>query len=662
VHLVTARAWLAPALLLAATLAGCFAPAYENGKLQCNRGECPEGYYCASGTDRCWRQGTVPPLTETDADMPNGPSMGDGGVTPDSPMIDPGDASPDQTPPPPPDAFDVDVVDDPAIQLLSLEIAPGHLSPTFTPVVPNYGVDLPLFTPSITVKATAQDPGATLVLNGMTYPNTLSADVAVPVGLSEVDLIVRGTNGKQTRYRVFVTTGAAVTYVKPPDTHIGMAFGRAMAMVGNTLVVGAPDDKGLGAGPQTGETEVGTIPVGAVFVYAHSDGWRREVTLKPLEVQPQMGFGAAVALAGDTLVVGAPGESGPEMKADMAGAAYVFVKGADGWSQQAYLKAADAAVGDQFGSSVAISTSTTPAGMTTTLIAVGAPGAARPASSARAGAVYVFSRTIGPGVAPAWIQHASPKPANPKAGNEFGASVALTGDNLMVGAPFEDGGATGVNPGATGSSAADSGAVFLFTRSGTMWPQSGYIKAPTASNLVNFGMRLAIAGQYLAVSSPRDGAGVREPSGVIGPPRGNSGAVNIYQRNGNGWIHQTTIKASNAHEADQFGFALALSPTTLVVGAPFEDTDGAGVVDPTINHTALDSGATYVFRIINGHWTELVRLKAPNAEAGDNFGNAVATDGDFVAAGAEGESSGERTIDGNQGDNSAPGSGAVYVY
>jgi hypothetical protein len=651
-------------LALAATAAGCFAPAYENGRLRCNEGECPEGYYCAA-TLRCWRSGTVPPLTEVDADVSSdGPTKNDAAPPFDGPPAPPFDGGADQTPLPPADGADAEPVEDPAARLLSLEVSPGQLSPAFAPTVLNYGLDLPLFTTSVKVTAAAQDPGATLQLNASTSPSPLSLELPITVGLARLDLTVLGPKMATSIYHVYVNTGGVVSYVKPPNTHVGMAFGRSAAISGNTLAVGAPDDKGIGVGPQAGDVPVGPTAVGAVFVYARADltagagpRWRREVLLKPLEVQAEMKFGAAVALAGDTLVVGAPGEGGADQKAD-AGAAYVFVRGVDGWLQQAYLKASDAAVGDQFGSSVAISTSTTPAGMTTTVIAVGAPGASGPNNTPRAGAVYLFARTIAPGVAPTWTQQAMPHPANPKGNNEFGASVALAGDNLVVGSPLEDSGATGVNPGSTGSTSADSGAVFVFTRNGTMWPQSTYIKAPTAATFANFGSKVAIAGQFLVISAPRDGGGVRNPDGSMGPALASSGAVFVYQRNGNGWSHLQNIKASNAHGSDLFGQGLGLSATTLVVGAPLEDSNVTGAATPA----ALDSGAAYVFRLVDTRWAEVVRLKAPNAEASDNFGNAVATDGDTVVAGAEGEASGERTIDGNQADNTAPGSGAVYVY
>jgi hypothetical protein len=293
---------------------------------------------------------------------------------------------------------------------------------------------------------------------------------------------------------------------------------------------------------------------------------------------------------------------------------------------------------------------------------VGAPGASGPNNMVHAGAVYVFSQTSTAGAPGTWVQMPMPRPANPKGNNEFGSSVALSGDTLVVGAPLEDSGATGVNPGSTSSTAGDSGAVFVFTRNGPSWPQSGYIKATTAVSFANFGAKVAVTPQLLAISAPHDNSGGRGIDGNPGAAAASSGAVALYQRNGNGWTHLHNIKASNAHPSDLFGQALALSPTTLVVGAPLEDTNGTGVVDPGPGNTAFDSGATYVFRVVDTRWTELVRLKAPNAEGADNFGNAVATDGDTVVVGAEGEAGGDRIIDGNQGDNSAPGSGAVYVY
>jgi trimeric autotransporter adhesin len=652
---VSAVAALAAVAVLSS---GCFAPAYENGRLRCREGECPEGYYCASGS-RCWRQGTVPPLSEGDGEAPSdGPPRTDAAVPFDSGGINPIDTGGDQPVASPPDADEPDATDDPTARLLSFEVTPGQLSPPFSPTLNNYALDLPLFTQSITVKATALDPGATLLLNTSPFANVVDAPVPIPPGLSKVDLNVRAPNGGTNRYRVFVTTGGVVTYVKPHNTHLGMAFGRAVAVAGTTLAVGAPDDKSVGTGPLTGDIPIGMTSTGAVFVYVRGDRWRREVTLKPSHEQAMMKFGASIAIAGDTLVVGAPGESGLDLKSSQAGAAFVFVRTGDTWSQQAYLKAADAAVGDEFGTSVAITTTTTPAGMATTTIAVGAPGAQGPNNAPRTGAVYMFVRT---GSGPQWGQQAMPRPTNPKGNNEFGSSVALSGDTLVVGAPLEDSGATGVNPSSTGSTAADSGAAFVFTRNGTAWPQSSFIKAPIAAPFVNFGAKVAVAGNFLAISAPNDGLGARgDTSAGAGLP--NSGAVWIYQRSGNGFAFLHNIKASNAHEVDHFGRGLALSPTTLVVGAPHEDTNGTGVVDPGPTNTALDSGATYVFRVVEGRWTELVRLKAPNAEGADNFGNAVATDGDTVVAGAEGESSGDKTINGNQSDNSALGSGAVYVY
>jgi hypothetical protein len=148
----------------------------------------------------------------------------------------------------------------------------------------------------------------------------------------------------------------------------------------------------------------------------------------------------------------------------------------------------------------------------------------------------------------------------------------------------------------------------------------------------------------------------------VGPPTPQgTGAVFLYHRNGNTWSLLHQIKAAKPHFLDSFGHGLALSANTLVVGAPFEDASQNDVGDPATGPT--DSGAIYVFRpAADNRWSQLVRLKAPNAEAGDQFGFATATEGDTVVGAANGEGSSAVNVDGRLSDNGALGSGAVYLY
>jgi hypothetical protein len=128
----------------------------------------------------------------------------------------------------------------------------------------------------------------------------------------------------------------------------------------------------------------------------------------------------------------------------------------------------------------------------------------------------------------------------------------------------------------------------------------------------------------------------------------------------------TYVKASNAREGDQFGAAVAISSdgTTLAVGAPLENSASTGVNGDQANSAAEDAGAVYVYTRAGDTWAQQAYIKASNAEAFDQFGNAVAlsADGNTLAVAASFESSGATGINGNQLDNSRPQAGAVYVF
>src|SRR6478735_9276089 len=188
--------------------------------------------------------------------------------------------------------------------------------------------------------------------------------------------------------------------------------------------------------------------------------------LKPSNTNADDLFGFNVALSGDTLVVGAPQEGSnatgvngnqADNSAPNSGAVYVFTRAKGVWTQQAYLKASNTGAGDQFGVNVALVGDT---------LAVGAYGEASNAtgvngdqtdnSAPNAGAVYVFTRTAG-----VWTQQAYLKASN--AGGLFGYGLAVVGDTLAVGAPFEGSNATGVNGNQIDTSAPNAGAVYVFT-------------------------------------------------------------------------------------------------------------------------------------------------------------------------------------------------------
>jgi hypothetical protein len=399
-------------------------------------------------------------------------------------------------------------------------------------------------------------------------------------------------------------------------------------------------------------------------VFTRSGGaWTQQAYLKASNTDANDQFGVSVAISGDTLAVGAQFEDSNGSQADNSaqdsGAVYVFTRSGGVWTQQAYLKANNAETNDQFGVNVALEGDT---------LAVGAYNEAsgsccidHPGNNNNApasGAVYVFTRTGG-----VWTQQAYVKASHATAGSLFGYSLALSGDTLTVGAPFEDSGATGVNGDQDNNAAPESGAVYVFTRTAGIWTQQAYIKASNTGTGDRFGGDIDLLGDTLAVGARLEASGA---SMVNVDETDNSapgaGAVYVFTRTAGVWSQQAYLKSAHAEANQNFGGALTLGVDILAVGARLEDSRSTGINGVQDDHNAPDSGAIYVFKRNGGIWDITDYLKASNTDAGDQFGVSVALSGSTLASGAMLEASNATGVNGDQADNSAPKSGAVYVF
>lgn len=343
-------------------------------------------------------------------------------------------------------------------------------------------------------------------------------------------------------------------------------------------------------------------------------------------------FSFSVALSGDgqTLAVGAPFEDSTVWD---SGAVYVFVRNGSSWDPQVELRASSPGASDWLGFSLALSED----GNT---LAVGVPLADHGAIDS--GAVRIFVRAGG-----VWTEQAVLTAATPEAGEQFGTNLSLSADGhtLAVGAPRND------------VVAPDSGAAYLFTRAGSIWTQQASLKAGTPAAGDQFGTSLSLSadGHTLAVGAPfTDSVSL------------DAGAVHVFAFDGSSWIHETVLPASNAEANDQFGLRVALSPDglALAVGAPFEDSAATGIDGDQSNNLAPDSGAVYLYTRSGSLWTQQAYVKASNTETGDWFGTALAfsADGSTLAIGALQEDSRALGINGDQTDNGAIDSGAVYLF
>ena len=458
----------------------------------------------------------------------------------------------------------------------------------------------------------------------------------------------------------------AIGYFKAASTAAEARFGNRVALSANgtTLAVGAYGEAGN---------------TGAVYVFTRTGStWSQQARITAPGGEANDYFGNAVALSadGNTLAIGADGESGDQTGtfavmppsnnlASSSGAVYVYSRSGSTWSQQAFIKASNTFAFDLFGAFVALSAD----GNT---LAVGAynesgdlTGVHGDAAFASSGAAFVFSRT-----GTSWAQQGYIKAANAGAGDFFGIYLSLSGsgDTLAVGAFFERS-ASAATP--ADDSLQDAGAAYVFQRTAGVWAQQAYLKAPSPLALDRFGVAVVLSGDGNTLAVGMDGDSSDHTGVYVVPPARNSlalnsGAVFVYTRAGGTWQSQAYLKASNTRTPHRFGNNLAMSSdgNTLAVPSYRDNSAATGFNGNQADTTAADAGAVLVFRRTAGTWAQQAYVKAPNTGSGDRFGGRVALsgDGNTLAVGASTEDGGSNGIGGNQADESRTNAGAVYLY
>jgi len=397
------------------------------------------------------------------------------------------------------------------------------------------------------------------------------------------------------------------------------AFGKPVAISGNYVIIGASNEDGS-------STDV-SFNSGAAYIFELSGGiWSEKTILRASNLGTVDNFGQSVAISGNYAIVGANQED--ESSTDVSfnsGAAYIFERdGSGNWIQNpTILRASNLDLNDQFGYSVAIS------GNYAIVGAYFEDGSSNQASAC--GAAYIFERD-GSGN---WIENPTIlRASNLEAGDNFGGSVAISGNYAIVGGRLEDG---------SSNQASACGAAYIFERDGS----GNWIQNPTilrASNLSAsdlFGVSVAIDGNYAIV-------GATQEDGSSTVASFNNGAAYIFERDGSGnWIENPTIlRASNLDAGDNFGQSVAISGNYAIVSAHLEDGTTVSI--------GFNSGAAYIFeRNGSGIWTEKTMLRASNLGTGDQFGQSVAISEKYVIVGANNE-------DGSS--NNITDCGAAYIY
>lgn len=361
---------------------------------------------------------------------------------------------------------------------------------------------------------------------------------------------------------------SALVELLAADAGPGDGFGWSVAVDGDTLLIGVH------------RRDAGGTDRGAVVVFERSAGaWTQTAELTADDGADFDRFGRAVALDGDTALVGAPFH---DLGAGSEGAAYVFLRTAGVWSQVAKLVADDAAFGDRFGHAVALDGDRAIAG---------APYASSVAN--QDGAAYVFERS-----GASWSQVAKLVADDAAADDAFGWAVGLDGGTAAVGAPY-------------GGDGPNQGAAYVFEVAAGVWSQAARLVADDAEDGDGFGEALALEGDALLVGAPFADAAI-----------GNEGAAYVFTPGGGGWTQSARLASPEPGADHVFGSAVAIRGDVAVVGAPQAKVAGVGI------------GAAHAFERSGGTWSVLATFRAPDPSFDDTFGHAVAFDGVHAVVGA----------------------------
>ncbi len=381
------------------------------------------------------------------------------------------------------------------------------------------------------------------------------------------------------------TSWVETAKLTPADGAASDQFGNSVSLLGDRALVGAIGDAGNGSNS------------GSAYVFDF-DGtsWAETVKLTPADGAAFDQFGYSVSLSGGRALVGAYLD---DDNGSNSGSAYVFDFDGTSWAETAKLTPADGAANDQFGYSVSLSGDRA-------LV-----GAYRDADNGPfSGSAYVFDFD-----GTSWAETAKLTPADGAAFDQFGFAVSLSGARALVGARVDDDNGSG------------SGSAYVFDFDGTSWAETAKLTPADGAASNQFGNSVSLSGDRAMVGATGD-----DENG------NNSGSAYVFDFNGTSWAETAKLTPADGAAGDLFGRSVSLSGDRALVGALFDDDNGA------------DSGSAYVFDFNGRSWAETAKLTPVDGAANDRFGLSVSLSGDRALVGAY--------LD----DDNGADSGSAYVF
>jgi streptogramin lyase len=395
-------------------------------------------------------------------------------------------------------------------------------------------------------------------------------------------------------------------------------FGKAVATYGDYAVVGAYKDA------DDYQNQDSLEETGSVYVFKKENGnWTQVQKISANDRSARDNFGRAVAMYGDYIVVGsvyADTDASDQNSVSDAGAVYIYKNNDGTWEFVQKIVASDRGSSDEFGTSVAIEGDT---------ILVGAYGEDEDTTNQNtlsdAGSVYVYKNNNG-----TWQETQKLVASDRAEDGYFGYDISISGDNAIIGAYGDD---------------EEVGSAYIFTNNSGTWQETQKIEASDRNDEVYYGASVAISGDFAIVGAYYDS--YDDNNNYIEY----SGSAYVYKNNNGTWQETQKLVPNDRDESDYFGFSIAMSGDYAIFGQPDEDEDADGIDRKT------EAGSAYIFKVnSSGTWEQVQKIVANDRTASDYFGFSVAMSDTSAIVGAN--------LDGDDanGNNNQANAGSAYIF
>jgi hypothetical protein len=475
----------------------------------------------------------------------------------------------------------------PNANLSALSLSTGALAPAFVPATLSYTSTLGFLASRVRVLTTTQDNTASVTVNGQPQTATGYEVPLVEGAITNIDVTVTVAGTSPQTYSLAVTRDTLATFqshlfeqVAASDGKPGDYFGQAVAIHGDTMVIGSPQ----------AAASKSILHEGAAYVFvrdATTGKWSEKQILRPVNAAAFENYGSSVVFDGTSIIVGADFATVATRNCPICGAVYVYSQQPNGdWAESQTLVPTDT-ITTEFGIKLALAGST---------LIVGAADES----------VFVFNRDNNG----TWSQTQKLQASDTRTNNVFGSSIAFDGKHIVIGA-FR-----AVDPIDT---VTQIGAAYVFGLDNTgQWIEQNILHDSSPTAYSYFGFSVAVEGDTI----------------LVGSPHLTYGAVYLFQPDSitGQWTQQQKLTASSQQSNNYYGNTLAIQGDIFIVGSLWENYTG------TVAVTAAGNAHLFSRSNASASWTErsLVRPVPTAAEGSSLYSDALNLQGENLVVGADG--------------------------